>query len=425
MPTIWVTVCPLVLMVGTEYKFRHREVGDSLSGAADPTVLLELGLYAAVLGYLLLFVLSPPRLRRPTAILFVMRAYAATMFVSVAYGTYPTLGAVRGAQLLVMVTCAGAIAGRATRAQMVQLARGFVILVAGSAVLGIWFRVPYSHLQADRFSWFYVHPVTAGAMLALALVLTAGLLGEPPRRSHPLDRWLGPLSLVLMAGMSLALLETRTRGALFAAIPGLALVGYLSTPRRNRLPLAVLGGVATIIPLWLFAGPIYTFLARGESAANLATVSNRTELWSIAFDLVRERPLIGWGLATSRGIFYKRVGLGGAHNALVNVLVDGGLVGAGLWLALIGAIIVGIVRLSHHGHRDVPVLSGLLLTLMVNGLTVEGVGSGIGMSALWLLLLGAWVCVDQREVASALVGRPHAQPDRTSARSRVLETSGV
>ena len=106
-------------------------------------------------------------------------------------------------------------------------------------------------------------------------------------------------------------------------------------------------------------------------------------------------------LATSRGIFYDKVGLGGAHNAFVNVLVDGGLIGAGLWLCFVIAVGWGIRRLQKVGHRDAPMLAGMLAALMVNGLTVEGVDSGIGMSALWMLLVGAWVGVLQREVSAA------------------------
>jgi O-antigen ligase len=197
-----------------------------------------------------------------------------------------------------------------------------------------------------------------------------------------------------------ALLGTETRGAIAAAVAGLFVVVFLTVPRRERLPLGIVAGLGGGLGIGLFLQPILTYLARGESAENLATVSNRTELWGIAFDLVREHPVTGWGLATSRGIFFDKVGLGGAHNAFVNVLVDGGLIGVTLWISFVIAIGVGIRRLYRAGHRDAPLLAGLLTALMVNGLTVEGVGSGIGMSALWLLMTGAWVGVLQREIGA-------------------------
>lgn len=399
-PTAWVTILPIVMIVATEYKFRQRELSDSLSGAVDPAVLVELGAYGAVVAYLVLFVVSPPQLRRPTAIQFFMRAYAAAMLVSVLYSEYPQLGAVRGMQLLIMVLCASAIATRATHRQVIQLAHGFVALVACSVLIGLRWRVPFSHLQAHRFSWMYVHPVTAGAMLTLALVLATGLMTSRNRFPYGLDHWPRPVYVVAIALMGGGLIGTQTRGAIAAAVAGLFVTVFLTIPRRERLPVGVVAGLGGGLAIAAFLPAIITYLARGESTANLATVSNRTELWGIAVDLVAQRPVTGWGLATSRGIFYDAVGLGGAHNAFVNVAVDGGLVGLALWLCFVGAVGWGIRRLGRAGHRDVPMMAGMLAALMVNGLTVEGVGSGIGMSALWLLLLGAWVGVLQRQTTA-------------------------
>ena len=432
-PTAWVTILPIAMMLATEYKFRQRTLADSLSGSADPAVLVELGVYAAVVGYLVLFVVSPPRLRRPTAVQFFMRGYAAAMFVSVIYSEYPQLGAVRGAQLLVMVVTAGAIATRASARQMLQLGHAFVALVTGSVLIGLVYRVPFSPLQANRFSWIYVHPVTAGAMLALAIVIALCMMTNHNELPYGLDHWPRPVYLVVMAVMTAALLGTQTRGAIGAAVVGLMVSGFFIVPRRERLPLGVVAGTGLALTVAAFIGPIVAFLERGESTANLATVSNRTELWSIAFGLFTERPITGWGLATSRGIFYDKVGLGGAHNAFVNVLVDGGLIGTSLWLALVVAIALGIRRLLREGHRDGPLLAGLLATMMVNGLTVEGVGSGIGMSALWLLLTGAWVGVAQRQVTAAhrqlapppSVGRDRGQLAPRPARREELEISRV
>lgn len=406
-PTAWVTLLPIVMIVATEYKFRQRSLDDSLTGSVDPAVLVELAAYGVVVTYLVLFVVSPPQLRRPTAIQFFMRAYAAAMFVSVLYSEYPRLGAVRGMQLLIMVLCASAIATRATHQQVLQLAHGYVALVVASVLVGLRWRVPFSHLQAHRFNWMYVHPVTAGAMLALALVIATGLMTNRRRLRYGLDHWPRPLYLVAITVMLGGLLGTQTRGAIAAAVAGLFVTVFLTIPRRERLPVGVVTGLGGGLAVIAFLPTIVDYVSRGESTANLATVSNRTELWGIAVDLVAQRPVTGWGLATSRGIFYDAVGLGGAHNAFVNVAVDGGLVGLTLWIAFVVAIGWGIRRLQKSGHRDAPMLAGLGTTLMVNGLTVEGVGSGIGMSALWLLLLGAWVGVLQRQTAAERARTAH------------------
>ncbi|MFN8050392.1 MAG: O-antigen ligase family protein [Acidimicrobiales bacterium] len=433
-PRAWVTILPMAMILGTEYKLRQRQLAQSLDGAVDSAVLIELAVYALVVAYLVLFVMSPPRWQRPTAIQFFMRGYAVAMFLSVAYSEYPKLGAVRGMQLLVAVMCASAIASRATRRQILQLAHAYLVLVTVSVFVGLVYRVPFSINQEDRFNWLYVHSVTAGAMLTLGLVIGTALLTNRSRLPYGSAHWPRLGYVFCLAVMTGGLIGTETRGAIGAAVAGLFVVVFLTVPRTERLPLGIVGGLALGLTVALFWDKILTYLERGESVKTLSTVSNRTELWSIALNLVKERPITGWGLSTSRGIFFDKVGLGGAHNAVINVAVDGGLVGLALWTSFVVAIAVGIVRLYRHGHRDAPLLAGLLTALMVNGLTVEGVGSGIGVSSLWLLLCGAWVGVLQRDLAGSTARttatrveliRDQRAAEPSSARNMVDEISRV
>ena len=402
LPSLWTDTWPAVLglamILGTEYKFRQRELNDSLSASVDLAIVVELAVFALVAGYLIGYVVTPPRWNRPTAVQFFMRGYTAAMVMSVMYSSYVVLGAVRAMQLCIMVAFSSAIAANARRGQVLQLAHAYVGLVTLSVFIGLVYRVPFSPLQAHRFNWLYVHSVTAGAMLALGITIALGLATNHSRFRLGAQRWPRPLYLTCLAVMGAALVATQTRGAVIAAIAGVFVVIYLTVPVRERIPLGVLGFVGLALAVFSFWPVILAYLAGGEPTENLTTVSNRTELWGIAVDLVSQKPLTGWGLSTSRGVFYDRVGLGGAHNAFINVAVDGGLIGLGLWLGLVIAIGLGIARLQRLRHGDAPLLGGVLACLMVNGFTVEGVGSGVGVSALWLLILGAWVGVLQREV---------------------------
>lgn len=402
LPALWTDAWPAVLgillILGTEYKFRLRELDDSLSASVDLGILVELGIYAFAIAYLVAYVVNPPRWYRPTAVQFFMRAYAAAMLVSVAYGTYFALGAVRGAQLCIMVIFATAVAGYARRQQVLMLAHAYVGLVTASVFVGLIYRVPYSELQANRFNWLYVHSVTAGAMLALGITIALGLATNHSRFRLGAGRWPRPVYVASLLVMTGALLATQTRGAIAACIVGVFFVIFLTVPTSERLPLGLLGLAGLGLTVATFWTAILEYVTRGESAESLATVNSRTELWALAYELVLERPLTGWGLTASRGVFYDEIGLGGAHNAFVNVAVDSGITGLVLWLALVVAIGVGIARLQRIRHADAPLLAGVLACLMVNGLTVEGVGTGTGVSALWLLILGAWVGVLQREV---------------------------
>jgi O-antigen ligase len=197
-----------------------------------------------------------------------------------------------------------------------------------------------------------------------------------------------------------ALIATKTRGSLAGALIGVAVISVLRIPRRERLPVAVVGLLGLGVTLMLAINPLIEYVTRGESVESLETLSNRTTLWTIAFDFFGQKPVFGWGITASRGLFFEQVNLGGAHNALVNVLVDGGLVGTGLWVGLIVAILAGIHRLGPQ-EPDSKLLYGLVATMLVNSMTTEGLGSGSGVSAMWLFLVGAWVGVLQREHAEA------------------------
>ncbi len=77
--TSWVAVIPMLFIVTTEFKWRQRELTTALSGSVDIAILLEIAVYGAVAAYLFAFVASPPRSSRPTAVMFMMRAYAVTL----------------------------------------------------------------------------------------------------------------------------------------------------------------------------------------------------------------------------------------------------------------------------------------------------------------------------------------------------------
>lgn len=399
-PTAWVTILPLLMIIGTEYKFRKRPLSSSLDGSIDVAIILELVIYALVLGYLVMFVVTPPRWRRPTSVQFMLRGYAALMCVSVVYGLYPQLGAVRAVQLVIMVVFAAALANRASRRQMHQLAHGYLALITMSVFLGLIWRVPFSINQEHRFNWMHVHSVIAAAMLALAVVIATAFLIRPRVASAGVPHMSRGIYGFCLVVCTIALIATETRGSLAGAVGGIGVVVFFTLPRRERLPIGVIGllGVGTAVTV--FINPILEYLSRGESTESITTLSNRTLLWDIAFQLVGERPLTGYGLTASRGVFFEAIHLGGAHNAFVNVLVDGGIVAAGLWLGVIVTIGIAIRNAARRRDVDTALLAGLLVTLMVNGLTTEGVGSGSGVSALWLFILAGWVGVMQREWAA-------------------------
>ena len=139
------------------------------------------------------------------------------------------------------------------------------------------------------------------------------------------------------------------------------------------------------------------FLTRGQSAQDLSTLNNRTELWADYLGLWRDEPLFGYGLGATRGLLLSQTGLGGAHNAYVQAAVDFGLVGLLLWLALLGAVGVAALRLrGPAGRTDRPMLVGAVVFLLGGGLTTEYLAAPANVAISFLGLVVAWTEVARR-----------------------------
>ncbi|MEP4591120.1 MAG: hypothetical protein ABJ381_04915, partial [Ilumatobacter sp.] len=97
------------------------------------------------------------------------------------------------------------------------------------------------------------------------------------------------------------------------------------------------------------------------------------------------------------------------------------------WFALLIAAGVGIFRLGRGARRrelvqgatgsarsDHVVLVGMFVASLINSITTEGLGAGVNVSAIWLYLMVAWVCVLRRDARPAQpepVVRPSAAAD--------------
>ncbi len=405
----WLWLLPIVAIVATEYKFRRRAIDDALGGSIDLMILVELAIYGLI-GLWAVWRLAPTR-SRLTPLTVVMWGYILTTAVSSLYSTFALLALARAVQLVIIGAVVHVIAVDGRLHQISRLVHGWIVLLTASIAIGLAYVAPTTGPQEGRFTWLFVHSVSAGSMLALSvpmllgLWLSAGRLDNPVRLPWP--RWsYGALLIIHLV----FLLATRTRGSIGGAGIALALMAWIWTGQRAK-PQLVLGGlIAGGASLLAFGEPMFAFLTRGESAEQIGTFNRRTEIWTLAWESFLAHPLHGLGFTSAKGVFFDETGLGGAHNALFNVMIDTGLIGLGWWVALLVSVGVAISRVGSAARRgtlttgatgsaraDHLILLGMFTASIVNSITTEGLGAGVNVSAIWLYLMVAWICVLRRD----------------------------
>ncbi len=408
---LWVV--PLLMIVATEWKIRRRSIDDLLSGSIDPMIAIELLVYALVgLWAIWRLVPSRPRLQ---PLMMIMWGYVLTTAVSSLYSSFPMLALARAVQLVIIATVVQLLASQGNLVTIGRFLHGWIVLLTVSIAAGLAYVAPTTGPQEGRFTWLSVHSVSAGSMLALSVPLLFGLWLTAGRRRLPWPRWAyGSLFLVHLV----FLLLTRTRGSIGGALVAIAVMAWLSSGRRMK-PELVLGSLVIGGALALaFGRPVLEFLTRGETVDQIGTFNRRTEIWSLAWESFLQRPLFGLGFNSAKGVFFDETGLGGAHNAAINVMIDVGLAGLIWWVALIVGCLVVLGRLRRSERRspvllagatgtarsDHLVLLGLFTAMLVNSITTEGLGAGVNVSAIWLFVAAAWLTLldqEQRNARSA------------------------
>ena len=413
---LWIV--PLVLIVATEYKVRRRSIDDALTGRIDPMIAAELGIYALV-GIWALWRLVPLR-PRVHPLMMVMWGYVLTTAASAVYSEFPLLALARAVELVIIACVVQLVAAEGDFTTIRRLLHGWVALISASILVGLAYVAPTTGPQEGRFTWLSVHSVTTGSMFATTVPILFGLWAAAGRRSLPWPRWV--YGTLFMAHLVFLLL-TRTRGSIGGALAAVAVMAWLLSGVRMK-PELVLGSLVAGGALALaFGRPVLEFLTRGETADQLGTFNRRTEIWSLAWRSFLDHPVFGLGFNSAKGVFFDETGLGGAHNSVINVMIDVGAVGVAWWLALVVGVLVVLGHLRHVERRspillggavgtaraDEVILIGVLVALLVNSITTEGLGAAVNVMAIWLYLAATWLTILDRDQASRLAPAPSLQ----------------
>jgi O-antigen ligase len=402
----WFAISVTALILASDYKFRTRESGVQ-SSAVDAAIILELVVYFAVALFAINRHGRPPRLARVPVHVYLACFFAGLTVLSVISAEFPAYTLVRSGQMMIVLVLMLVFiaAPDSSRAHIHRFAHLFLAMVVVSIGYGLAVpSIPLSRLQEGRFTWLAVHPNVSGLMTGLAsLVAFAYVLWG--NRDRPGPRWPPLLYVITLLIVGGAMLGAHTRGAVLGAIVGGLVFSFARFRGAARVRLLAALAMLGAITVLAATDVVIDYFSRGAQTSELTSLNSRTDLWVLALATVERQPLFGYGVGASRGVFEEQIGLGGAHNAVLNVLVDLGLVGALCWLALIVAITVGALRLPRTSADalllDRSLLIAVIAFLMIVGIFFEGPGSVANVASTWLFVCVAWLSVAQRDAQRA------------------------
>ena len=356
-----------VLLPIAQTKFRVRAFDASAAGQLDAQILLELGIYG-LLGVIAVFAASSRRFRaqRLTHVEQLLAAYVAVVAGSVLWSLTPTLTIVKGVQLAILFLLA-VVSVRVLGAEGLMHAVALAVVPYVLVCSAIAATVPAAYARAvphspiARFSWFYVHPIAAAILTGFAIIAT---WTRTRFEARPDGRRMTAGAVAVLVALLAVLALTRSRVpalAVFAAIVVITL--------RMRAPQWVTAvtaaGAVVVVGIYLSVGPnlvkwvaensdnaLIRFALRNDTANEIATLSGRDELWKAARQLFEAHPGRGYGYGGTRLMLLAAVPWAGdAHNALIQSVIDVGVVGT---VPLLAAMGIGLAAALTRPRQTAP-----------------------------------------------------------------------
>lgn len=417
----WVAVLIGVIYSISFWKYVKR---DPLSGSLGIEAVLEIG--SVTLAFALTMVLSMGHgLKRRFG------PVPAMLYLGL-FGLFTTVSALRSFSMSLSLTKTVlffAVVGMAYLLAQQGLAWQFLEGIYGGFVgivllgLAVGFAAPsrYPMILSEEFTGrnrlalFDTHPNGIGETCALMFLL-GWLLGGK-------RRWIPQLLLLVVN----VLAGERTASSALIGIGCLAFLLVRRWTAMRAFGVAALAcvvavgvaletsNVASVLPAKYLASVQGIY---GKNAASeLETMDGRQEVWAAALRLASDGVLIGYGFEGAREALIQAVSWSGqAHNAELELMLDGGIVGAamfalGWWL---------LIAMSLHGSREWTVKVGAIQALI---LVMSIIGPIFGSYSFLAEALGislAYLALDQTNRSTRARTETAGHPSRRHRRDELV-----
>lgn len=334
--------------------------------------------------------------RRHRGLFLLIGGFLAWLTLSLAWAGDPALAAdslwvpFMAAAVLVVISTT-----LSTRRELVSVCVGFAV----AALVSIALAVPDVSTvgppadEANRLGGSVQNPNYLAAGLLSAAVLAAGLI---PLASRLFWKWALGLALAVIA---VGLLATGSRGGLIAV--GVATAAGIVLMKEQRLRLGGLVTAGLVVGGFWFATASDSVV---ERVWEFETGSGRVDLWSVAWRMGADHPVrgVGWDNFRAESPDYvirpgqlENVNLvvetpKEVHNAYLSFFAETGLVGLGLWVAVVTALLrttwLGARRLQALGDDRFASFARAILVAQLGALAALVFAENPFNNALWILL---------------------------------------
>jgi O-antigen ligase len=383
--------------------------GLDLGGSLGTFELLKAGTRVIALALLGMLILigqgnrsSVPLWRLTPLALFALWTIASTI-----WSPLKTTSFTHGVELLLLTMLSMAVAlvcreERATQRLLFHIA--VIICLVCVAILAL----NVSLVRAGLRPALYMQPNNLAAVAASGLILICAcrLLWNWP--------WTRVLFWPVMMICGTTMYVARSRSAYVAA--GLILLPLWWRIGREWLVVGILCVGGALAALWPFSDSVSAlpdsvtaYIMRGQSMDDAKTFSGRTELWSLAADVLHDAPMFGYGYyvlgATGKMYVWGAERRQTAHNLYLHVITGTGLIG---FLLLVWALAFSLGPVWSAWRKMAPsdkiaklVLQFSTWVAILGMLELSVVGPVDPMVLTFFVLLGlgaGWCCVQTEGV---------------------------
>jgi exopolysaccharide production protein ExoQ len=383
-------------------------------GAADPTQgdagaeRLWLALYGIVV---LLLILNKPSLHSVLTRNKALLSLVVIAVLSAAWSDDPALTARRSVALLLTTVFGIYLATRISARELGALVSWSLALVVGASALMATLKPSYGldHVRGDAWRGLFLTKNELGRVATLTLAVW--LLRAVTLRGHP------AVALQICAVSTIVLMKSDSRTAnvvvllllaFLLALPGLRAHYSIAIPSACLfVACAVLGGA------WLYTRADAVLSSVGSDS----TLTGRREIWDAVWQSIAARPLVGYGYdAFWRGFDGASAQVWAvipsqpphAHNGVLELWLDVGVVGVALLAAAVG---VAFWRAVAEARRawTFEALFPLLVLVLIALYNVTESTLMVRNSLFWILLVAISVQLTPQRRAAA-EGVAYMQP---------------